>query len=104
MMVVEVPPETMLVAVIVRVVPSGRVTVAVTALAVLGPALVITTVAVITEPGVALAGAVIAIARSATGFSGVAAVAVLLAGLLSGVVLATWPVKVWVVTLPAGTV
>ena len=93
-MVVEVPPETMLGTVIVRVVPSGRLTVAVTALAVLGPALVITTVAVITEPGVALAGAVIAMARSATGVSGAAVVAVLLPGTVSVVVVLTTPVKV----------
>ena len=48
------------------VVPSGSVMTALTVWAVLGPALVITTVAVMVWPGVALAGAVIAMATSDT--------------------------------------
>ena len=56
---------TMAVTVIVWVVPFGSTTVAVTLLAVLGPLLVIVTVAVMVWPGVPLAGALIVMAKSA---------------------------------------
>ena len=72
-------------------------------LALLGPLLVIVTTAVTVWPGVALVGMVIAIAKSATGVSGAAVVAVLLAKLVSAVVLLTRPVKVWAVVAPNGT-
>ena len=42
-------------------------------------------------------------AKSATGVSGAATVAVLLAGTVSVVVLLTTPVKVWAVLAPVGT-
>ena len=103
MLVVLVPPLTMLVTLIVLVVPFGNTMVAVTALAVLGPLLTMLTTAVMVWPGVALAGTLIVMARSATGVSAVAAVAVLLPGLVSAVVLVTAPLKVCTVVLPAGT-
>ena len=67
MTVVEVWPAGRAPTVIVWVVPFGRVMTALTVWAVLGPALVITTVAVMVWPGVALAGAVMLIATSDTG-------------------------------------
>ena len=69
-------PLMMAVAVTMRVLPSGRVTVVVTLLAVLGPLLVIVTTAVMVWPGVAFVGIVIAMARSATGLATTTAVAV----------------------------
>ena len=67
MTVVLVWPAARLPTVMVWVVPFGSVMTALTVWAVLGPALVITTVAVMVWPGVALAGAVIAMATSDTG-------------------------------------
>ena len=73
--VTDVPPLITLVTVMVRVVPSGNTTVAVTLLAVLGPLLVMVTVALIVWPGVALAGTVIPMLRSATALTKSAATA-----------------------------
>ena len=85
------------------VLPLGRVTVAVTFWAVLGPLLVTVTVAVMVWPGVPLALELMAMATSAAAVSGVAAVAVLLARLGSAVVVVTAALKVCTVVLPAGT-
>ena len=80
------------------VVPLGSTSVAVTLLAVLGPLLVTVTVAVMVWPGVPLAVELSVIARSARLLMLSTAWLLLLAGLLSAVVVVTWPV---LVTLPA---
>lgn len=84
-------------------VPFGSTIVAVTLLAVLGPLLIIVTVAVIVWPGVPVTGAPIAIPRSALAPTMVGTVTVL-AGLGSGVVLVPTAVLVMPMPLEAVTV
>ena len=68
------------------------------------PKLAKVTVPLTTTLTAGLAGTLTDVVTSTAGVSPIWAVVVLLPGVGSGVVLATWPVKVWVVTLPAGTV
>ena len=81
------------------VVPFGKTTLAVTLSAVLGPPLVIVTVAVITKPGVLLAGALIVMPTLALLATGVTSAVVLLPGVGSGVWLAPAAVLVTLLVL-----
>ena len=89
--------------VMVWVLPLGRVTTALTAWALLGPALVITTDTVMVCPGVLLAGALSVIATSDTGLSATLVEVLLLAKLLSAVVVVTLALKVCAAVAPGGT-
>ena len=94
---------TRAVTLMVWVTPLGNTMVAVMFWAVDGPLLVMVTTAVMVWPGVPEAGALMLMARSATAVRAVLALAVLLAGVLSAVLLVTAPLKVCTVVLPAGT-